>query len=110
MRRRRGERRSDQGHRRRRRHRPPSECRRRSPSRTRRRSPAHCARGGWGIRRSGRLLALIDLHSHSNASDGSDSPARIPELAAAAGYTAVALTDHDTLAGIPEARERAVEL
>lgn len=53
---------------------------------------------------------MIDLHSHSNASDGSDSPARIPELAAAAGCTAVALTDHDTLEGIPEARDRAVEL
>jgi len=43
----------------------------------------------------------IDLHIHSTASDGSDAPAALPELAAAAGLAAVALTDHDTVAGIP---------
>ena len=53
---------------------------------------------------------MIDLHSHSSASDGSDAPARIPELAAAAGCSAVALTDHDTLEGIAEATFRAAEL
>lgn len=53
---------------------------------------------------------MIDLHTHSTASDGSDAPRRIPELAAAAGCSAVALTDHDTLEGIDEARARAVEL
>ncbi len=53
---------------------------------------------------------MIDLHTHSTCSDGSDRPERIPELAAAAGCTAVALTDHDTLAGLSAARARAAEL
>jgi predicted metal-dependent phosphoesterase TrpH len=50
---------------------------------------------------------VIDLHTHSAVSDGSDAPARIPELAAAAGCSAVALTDHDNLAGLDEARRSA---
>ena len=50
---------------------------------------------------------MIDLHTHSTASDGSDAPGRIPELAAAAGCSAVALTDHDRLDGIAEARASA---
>ena len=50
---------------------------------------------------------MIDLHTHSTVSDGSDPPERIPELAAAAGCTAVALTDHDRLDGIPAARAAA---
>jgi hypothetical protein len=45
---------------------------------------------------------FIDLHTHSVASDGSDAPAALPRLAAEAGLAAVALTDHDTVAGIPE--------
>jgi predicted metal-dependent phosphoesterase TrpH len=53
---------------------------------------------------------MIDLHTHSTCSDGSDSPTRIIELAAEAGCTAVALTDHDGLSGIETARERAAEL
>jgi predicted metal-dependent phosphoesterase TrpH len=53
---------------------------------------------------------VIDLHTHSTCSDGTDPPERIPELAAAAGCSAVALTDHDTLAGIETARRRAAEL
>jgi 3',5'-nucleoside bisphosphate phosphatase len=53
---------------------------------------------------------VIDLHTHSTCSDGTDPPERIPELAAAAGCDAVALTDHDTLAGIGHARARADEL
>ncbi len=54
--------------------------------------------------------AVIDLHVHSNASDGTDPPASIPELAVVAGCAAVALTDHDTLAGLPAARARAEEV
>jgi predicted metal-dependent phosphoesterase TrpH len=50
---------------------------------------------------------MLDLHTHSTVSDGSDSPRRIPELAAEAGCTAVALTDHDRLDGIAEARASA---
>ncbi len=50
---------------------------------------------------------MIDLHTHSTVSDGSDAPEHIPVLAAAAGCTAVALTDHDRLDGIPAARASA---
>jgi 3',5'-nucleoside bisphosphate phosphatase len=53
---------------------------------------------------------MIDLHTHSTCSDGTDAPERIPELAAAAGCSAVALTDHDTLVGLEAARRRAGEL
>lgn len=41
----------------------------------------------------------IDLHTHSNASDGTDDPADLVAGAAAAGLRVVALTDHDTTAG-----------
>lgn len=50
---------------------------------------------------------MIDLHTHSNVSDGSELPWRIPQLAAAAGCRAVALTDHDSLAGLAEAQASA---
>jgi 3',5'-nucleoside bisphosphate phosphatase len=53
---------------------------------------------------------VIDLHTHSTVSDGSDPPERIPELAAAAGCTAVALTDHDRTDGLEAATARAVSL
>lgn len=49
-------------------------------------------------------MNYADLHLHSNHSDGSDAPARVTQRAAAAGMYAMALTDHDTLSGIPEAR------
>lgn len=45
----------------------------------------------------------IDLHAHSNASDGTDAPADVVAAAAAAGLDVVALTDHDTTAGWDEA-------
>jgi predicted metal-dependent phosphoesterase TrpH len=45
----------------------------------------------------------IDLHVHSNASDGTDPPAEVVRRAAAAGLDVVALTDHDTMAGIAAA-------
>jgi predicted metal-dependent phosphoesterase TrpH len=46
----------------------------------------------------------IDLHSHSNASDGTDPPAEVMRRARAAGLDVIALTDHDTRAGIDQAR------
>jgi predicted metal-dependent phosphoesterase TrpH len=46
----------------------------------------------------------IDLHVHSNASDGTDDPALVVSRAAAAGLDVLALTDHDTQAGIGPAR------
>ena len=45
---------------------------------------------------------MIDLHLHSTASDGTLTPRELAEAARAAGVSAIALTDHDTLAGIPE--------
>jgi predicted metal-dependent phosphoesterase TrpH len=53
---------------------------------------------------------VIDLHTHSTVSDGSDPPERIPELAHAAGCRAVALTDHDRVDGLAAAAARAEEL
>jgi len=52
----------------------------------------------------------VDLHAHSNRSDGSDEPADLVGKAAAKKLTAVALTDHDTLEGIDEARRAAETL
>lgn len=43
---------------------------------------------------------MIDLHTHSTFSDGSCTPEQLAELAAAAGLTAVALTDHDCTDGV----------
>ncbi|MEC4019257.1 PHP domain-containing protein [Streptomyces sp. H27-D2] len=45
----------------------------------------------------------IDLHTHSTASDGTDTPAELVRNAAAAGLDVVALTDHDTVGGYEEA-------
>jgi predicted metal-dependent phosphoesterase TrpH len=53
---------------------------------------------------------MVDLHTHSTCSDGSESPGRVVELAAAAGCTAVSLTDHDGLFGIGAAAQRADEV
>ncbi len=46
----------------------------------------------------------IDLHVHSNASDGTDAPGAVVRRAQAAGLDVLALTDHDTRAGLAEAR------
>lgn len=45
----------------------------------------------------------VDLHMHSTASDGSLPPSQVVRAAHAAGLTAIALTDHDTLGGLAEA-------
>ncbi|MFJ8084086.1 PHP domain-containing protein [Streptomyces sp. NPDC096205] len=45
----------------------------------------------------------IDLHTHSTASDGTDTPAELVRRAAAAGLDVIALTDHDTTRGHAEA-------
>ena len=47
----------------------------------------------------------IDLHTHSRISDGTDDPRELVRRAGAAGLDAVALTDHDTMAGAPSAVE-----
>lgn len=53
---------------------------------------------------------MIDLHTHSTCSDGSEAPARVVELAVIAGCEAVALTDHDGLGGVDQAKVRAEAL
>jgi predicted metal-dependent phosphoesterase TrpH len=45
--------------------------------------------------------SFVDLHSHSTASDGILPPDAVVAAAHAAGLRAFALTDHDTLAGVP---------
>ncbi|MGB8454557.1 MAG: PHP domain-containing protein [Anaerocolumna sp.] len=50
----------------------------------------------------------IDLHVHSNVSDGTLTPSEIVSLAVRNQIAAIALTDHDTLAGIPEAQAAAL--
>ncbi len=47
--------------------------------------------------------ARVDLHCHSTASDGEYPPADVARRAQAAGLAAIALTDHDTTGGVPEA-------
>ncbi|MWV45143.1 PHP domain-containing protein [Paenibacillus sp. HJL G12] len=51
------------------------------------------------------LEGRCDLHTHTRASDGMQSPAENVRLAYEKGLSAVAITDHDTVAGIPEALE-----
>ncbi|MDR3116137.1 MAG: PHP domain-containing protein [Treponema sp.] len=50
---------------------------------------------------------MIDLHTHSSASDGTLSPAQLVENALQQGLSALALTDHDTIAGLDEAKQEA---
>jgi predicted metal-dependent phosphoesterase TrpH len=49
----------------------------------------------------------VDLHCHSTASDGTLPPAEVVRLAGQCDLAGLALTDHDTIAGIPEAAEEA---
>ena len=50
-------------------------------------------------------MGEIDLHVHTTASDSTAAPAEMVREAAALGLKAVAVTDHDTMAGVPEAEE-----
>lgn len=50
-------------------------------------------------------MDFVDLHTHTQASDGSDSPSDLVRIAAERGLRAVAITDHDTLSGLAEAEE-----
>ncbi|NPA95307.1 MAG: PHP domain-containing protein [Thermodesulfobacteria bacterium] len=52
-------------------------------------------------------MKTCDLHTHTTASDGSDTPRALIEKAAEAGLSAVAVTDHDTTSGLEEARQAA---
>jgi predicted metal-dependent phosphoesterase TrpH len=53
---------------------------------------------------------VIDLHSHTTASDGQHTPTELMRMAAQAGVTHLAITDHDTIAGLAEAARAAAEL
>lgn len=53
---------------------------------------------------------MIDLHTHSSVSDGTESPAELMAAAAAAGLDAIALCDHDTFDGLDDAAEAAAGL
>lgn len=50
-------------------------------------------------------LMKIDLHTHSRVSDGTDTPTGLVMQAMAAGLDVIALTDHDSFGGVPEAQE-----
>ena len=56
------------------------------------------------------MRTLVDLHTHSTASDGALAPAVLVRGADARGLAALALTDHDTVDGLAEAREAARDL
>ena len=55
------------------------------------------------------MNSIIDLHTHSTASDGAYSPTQLIEKAVDAGVETLALTDHDTVAGLQEAQTAAKE-
>lgn len=55
------------------------------------------------------LSRAVDLHVHSTASDGTYTPAELVQLAVSAELSAFALTDHDTIAGISEAKLAAAD-
>ena len=54
--------------------------------------------------------AFVDLQVHSTASDGALPPAAVVQAAADAGLYAIALTDHDSVEGLPEANEAGARL
>lgn len=53
------------------------------------------------------IATIIDMHVHTTASDGQFPPKQIVKMAAELGLSGVAITDHDTVAGITEALEAA---
>ncbi|WP_347563540.1 PHP domain-containing protein [Varibaculum cambriense] len=55
------------------------------------------------------VATRIDLHTHSSCSDGTDTPEQLMVLAAQAGLDVIALTDHDTFAGIAAASKMVPE-
>jgi predicted metal-dependent phosphoesterase TrpH len=61
-------------------------------------------------RQEGNKTQVIDLHTHSSASDGELSPAELVRAARNAGINTIALSDHDTIDGIPEAESEAARI
>jgi predicted metal-dependent phosphoesterase TrpH len=60
--------------------------------------------GSNGNERRRMTTSTIDLHLHTRASDGSDTPAELVEAAARGGLEVLAVTDHDTVAAVAEVR------
>lgn len=55
-------------------------------------------------------VGAVDLHTHTRASDGTETPAENVRIAHAAGLAGLAITDHDTVAGIEEAEAEGLKL
>lgn len=55
------------------------------------------------------LYGAVDLHLHTTYSDGKDTPAELVGRAEALEFTTIAVTDHDTVAGVDEAVQAAAE-
>ena len=76
--------------------------------------PSSAARGFAAQQRAMATLAELakrfELHAHTTASDGVLTPSAHVEYAAARGLAALAVTDHDTLRGVPETAARGAEL
>lgn len=66
--------------------------------------PAHGGEAFGPPRHPGGVAGLVDLHAHTYVSDGTLSPTALVELAARKGLAALAVTDHDHLGGLVEAR------
>lgn len=56
------------------------------------------------------MSGTIDLHLHTNASDGTYAPRDVVRLCADMGLSAIAITDHDTMNGVPEALQAGLEM
>ena len=56
------------------------------------------------------MKRFADLHIHTTASDGEYSPQAVVQAAKAQGFTAIAITDHDTLSGLKEAEDACLTL
>lgn len=69
-------------------------------------------RTGHHLGHNGRMdgHTLIDLHTHSNVSDGTDTPAQLVAAAASRRLGVIGLCDHDTMAGVPPAKETGRQL
>ncbi|KAI4296348.1 hypothetical protein L6164_036314 [Bauhinia variegata] len=73
-------------------------------------SAASCVVDDFGVQKAlgrGGEKVVFELHSHSKCSDGFLSPSKVVERAHGNGVKVLAMTDHDTLSGIPEALETA---
>ncbi len=64
----------------------------------------------YGNMRDGVTEPPVDLHVHSTASDGTYTPSELVDYAIKKGLAAIALTDHDTVAGLQEIRDYAASL